>query len=1026
MNPTNHEKEGYRPVINKKRALSRNVALFLRTLRYNPEERKKILEHEDILEQAVYNPSTDETLNLEELSHTPLFDIQGFEGHPPEEFEPGTEPAYPPLSREQMRLLLLRTIPSGLVPFALERFSFRFEPEPEQDKDGNLPGPKVSMEEIDGIKKVVIKFNRDHFYSKGLPYRNKGKKSVENFPNNMVGFIDPTKISIFLGRIIAKMVQPPPEWSNIVNPNFAITLNKAKDVNLASVRKLREALDKKLKSEQSILILRQQWEDYVALAVTAPDLAQQYYPTAYSYFCNQMENFNSKEDQTKALDRLKDEIVKQDGEIKLTNIEKMKDLRTDRERKNSEISDPNLAWYERWIAGINRSNVFLRQIPIINQIPGLSSLINMKIIYTMPDDPGRAEQLAADDSKIKSLTGMDLNERDEVLGERLAGSVEGSEKARNSIRAYLIATANAGQFSEWRIHAWLYKFSETYRESHGERISEADYIDLEMIYSQSEKAGRLGSGVLPYEKSKYDTPDAKHYGRRIYEYKLKPRAEYVQDVQNKVRNESISTLNTVNEKVFDQFEHRNGYFDFNEKFSATPEGLRTQKGSLNEYLGEELGLELGSWLGKMGLTKISPDAQALAIAYYDEYKIKQRQTDRYVNPKALKIIDRYGADLNQSNQDLTKELYAIPAKQLSDSADFERIRAQKELIDKILEGTNKSLGAEISGPRYEGLLPEIVRIKITELLREGVVDADEMLIKLEPFLNAWYPLINNPSNKDERDNNIAIVRRNVIRFMYDPKVIEQLHESYRARKYNYEMLPPLTHNINATAKYISTQEPIKISKIIFGDKINQKEFDEFVKLGLTLTPEDLQAIRESDLISDSEKDKGKTEEEKAKEKEALTLVGETDLKQKERAKIIAQHLVKADQENLNRIIATLVQENLVSLKELLFFPDGETTKVDETYKERFNIWRENPKTRIFDLPPLLPILGEISLAVTQTQMPQMLGVAIEKLNKIITQTTKAVNFELTHQAKAKQPKQTPKPKPAKEEEAEEEQVKIAA
>jgi hypothetical protein len=223
MDPTQQTREGYRPIIDKERDPIDRAKFLIDSLRHGRKSAEQTREFNDAIEQSIVNPGGAEDLGVEELSRLPLFMMDGFDGHPPDHYAPGEEPAFAPISKEQMRLLLLRTLPSDLVPFAMERFVFEFDPQTEED-DGGAVGLKVRVEKGSGIDRIHIRFNRDHFYSPGLPYRIRPGEQRNELPKNMVGFIDPSKISVFLGKVIAKMIPPPEKWAEVVTPDFVLLI----------------------------------------------------------------------------------------------------------------------------------------------------------------------------------------------------------------------------------------------------------------------------------------------------------------------------------------------------------------------------------------------------------------------------------------------------------------------------------------------------------------------------------------------------------------------------------------------------------------------------------------------------------------------------------------------------------------------------------------------------------------------------------------------------------------------------------
>lgn len=905
------------------------------------------------LNEIIYG-EVEEPIDVEELKKAPLFDFgKGFTGHPPVEYKPGEEPAFAPMSREQMRLLLVRVIPAPMIPFVLEHFTFDFDiPD---NPEAPPTGPTVQVKN----DKVNITFYRSNFFTKGTP------PGLTGVPERAVaGFIDPAKLTIFLGKIIGNMIDPPEEWPAMAEKGFALTYERQGPTKRRRRKKLPKELQDKMR-------LDKQWRDFVALSITSPDLAKQRYPEAYDYLQGQFESFSDIRQDKKAISTLQKNMP--GGMLQLSEFNVAMDIRTEDEKANAAGLSPQLAWYDKFVSFLNRG----------------MALFGRQIILNVPEDPARAEALAEDDKVIKNLLETtDENLRDVEFAEIVANAKPDDPKARDQARRYLLAASQAGELANWRIYAWLYKFSPLFRQTKGKQIGETDFKDLQLIYNQSDKVGnRLGTGVLPFKAipvTLATDPNAKYYGRKMFLYVRN--GNYAQEVEKKVRSKNPRAIFEAIPGVIKQFEKG---FAFDEKFNTSPEGMRTASGSLEQLFGEQFGKELGQILGDLQVDKISPDAKAVAMAYFDYYKQIGQKYEKDINPAHFATLRRYEDHLNRPPEAATAELETIPAADVARSEDVNLIvERQRSAIDtekKILHTVG------IAADRRSNLSPDIQGY-LLKLLEEGHTEPAEIMDIMRPVIAQLFA-----TNKMEA----AQEDRNLFSFLHSPVMRKSLDLLKRTKEYERKLLPTYTTEVEATIDYLKSDK-LKPGDVL-PDSVTEEQFAAYQKYGIKLDRDDIEALK---AIGSTTTAEGVVDVDDEATKETANLLEaefETAAKNKERARILNEKVKAADDRTRRLIVVDLVGKANESLNAFLA-----KRRPTDTYHRYYKDWLKS-SGRIMNAAPLQPVARQLEGAVRLMDNPAGFRVGLERKDSITTQLSQAINYEkVLTQNKKEAPKEEPK------------------
>lgn len=943
------------------------------------------------LNQAIYN-YPEQPLDMEELRHAPLFEFgKGFPGYPPETYNYGEEPAFAPLSREEMRLLLVKIIPPAMMPFVLEKFTFDFDVV--EDKDTPPPGPTVVVK--DG--KIKVTFYRNNFFTHGAPLSRKKsqlansigqdinnvlplhgtplsgllKSHTENATNKLiekrtgiVGFIDPSKIAIFMGKIISKMIDPPEKWAEMIDKKFEVT---------------REKTDKKKKRSEKVVPNRKlekhekQWTDFVALAITAPEIAKQQNPEAYKYFEAQAEKFSDVTHDQKAIDKLLEKSS--NGYLNFSDFKLTMDIRSEEEKAAANGVNPELAWYEQFTTFLNK---------------GLA-VFGKKIVLHVPEELLGSAPSEVDDKIVKSLVEtMPEDMRDLQFGDILRSSSDFDTTARQEAKRYLYAASQAGEFAEWRIYAWLYKFSDTFRRTQGRHISESDYRDLQIIYSQSDKVGnRIGTGVLPY-KPILITPemnkDAKFYPRPLSLYTRNP--DYEAEVAKKVQAKNPRAIFETIPGVIKQFEKGIG---FDETFDGSDAGLKIHGGNLLDILGEPLARDVGNFMAQMQVSKISPDAKAVASEYYDNYKAMGQQYPKDVSPQHFATLEKYAEYLNRPAESYIDKLESISPEQALRSDNIQHIRERQELAESAKENNIRTIGIILAKTSH--LTPDIQRDFIALLSNDttepGLIQ-EILSVRIQDLLG---------SNKLVAYQEL----RNLKHFLSQRKVRTALQLLERAIEYREKVQPAYIESFKKAAEFMASSDN-KLGDIIPKD-LDDKKLAKFEKYGLRLTGDEMKSI-ETLAMADGLKIAGVREEDNNEANAAATALGAeyTELdRNKHRASFMLEKLKKTDENTRRLIVLDMSTEALKNLDEGYL----SNPKLGKTYRERYTDWLE-ASGRIFNLPSLRPIRQDLLAAVSLMDKPATVREGLNHKSLITERINRALNFvkyEIDTSKKGPKPKE---------------------
>lgn len=1073
-------REGYQPVLEPMSKFSRivNETHYLMKTR-DPRKRERLMELDAALDRAVREPGG-EQLDFSEAKKLPPFEMAGFEGYPPDEYRPGEKRATAPMSKEQMQILLSSTIPAEMLPFVLESCQFVYEPN-EENNPYTGPSAKVVTDPETGKKKLQVTLTNQHFYSKGVPpslvtqadlskaqvlfgphsplhdntLTNNIAAKIAQRRHGIAGFIDPSKVTLLLGKVFAHAIIDPinhkdnkdlKEWGTVVDKDFHLTDPRFDKKKQRRRPDLFQRLKKSERTKKDQEKLFAQWQDFVGMAFIAPDIAKRRMPEAYAYFEKKIDQFNTPEFDEKAFDHLRDAANKQGGVIRLHDIVTTPDLRTPEEKAEDKGISPELAGYERFIAGFNRASAAFGRIPLFGKLP----FVGLQLTYTIPDMP---ESLAEDEKEAKRLAENlpDEKIRDEDFMQLLAGADGNNPKHRSEAFQYLLAASQTKNYAEWRVYAWLYKFSPTFRQWHGQYVGEDDYKALQILHDQSEKSGRVGTGVMPYEAVQVRARDAQHVGRKhgTFLYVRKDRAKYVKQVEKKIRDHSISALSAAMDankyKTLEQLQQPGGgWFGLDEKFSETAGGGLTPTVDIAAMGGEKFGPELVKLLGDLGIDKASPDARAAAVYFYEYYRERNLDTDRFITSKIRNIISEYGEQLNQPPEDTIEKLLDTSAKQLAEMGDFTKIMEKDDEAKKAKNTIMTSLGAELRKDQYSEYITNEVRTQILYLIEQGAADAKTLTHQIYPMLLHLY------NDKQDYHRETIQHRLNLItRFMYDPKTIRNLMLLEKVQKFEHDLRPGYAVSIEKAAKEVTTAfvdkdgnpDPERVRNVIVPEKLKHKDLENYKKRGIQLTPEEVEEIRQANQSIPTEAAPAAVPGETAQPAVNTDVDEDSTAKMIKRSQIVARKLVDKKTDPLIRemFVTQNLEDALVNIETAIFYQDGddktktvEAAKNDDedvkdktasTIQDRFSRWFTGgdsdsggaPDSKIFTLPALRPAYNTLAFYAAQASSsdPVVQAAGLQHLGSTLADLKKSVNFEkkrLEHETNPKtaKAKETPK------------------
>lgn len=938
---------GYQPIL---KSPEHQLGPLDRTLKYIGFLRDRTISNKAERNEAILK-SDEAPLDVEKLARAPLFNFEhGFMKYPPIKYHEGEEPPVAPLSEEQMRLLLMNTVPMPMMGFVLDRFIFSYEPTPPED--GTPPGPTVETVSAGGKQKVKITFYQENFQTRYQAKRERsGDKLKKQKKRYITSYVDPTKISMYVGKIIAKMIPRPENWDKIVDDKFSATKTYTNKKRPGIAQEIRSKI---IKDPTRVDALRQkQWEDFVGMSLTAPELAMQRYPDAYRYLNQQTETFTDPQGDDPAIQRLEDNMG-QYGPIKEFKID---DLRTEEEKIEDKGLTPQLYWYEKAIAGLNKI------------VPG------WRLTYTLPENTALAAQLGGDDKEIKRLMESDETDRDLEFGELLASVPDFDKTARNEARRYLLASSQTGEFAEWRIYAWLFKFSKTFRDTRGKQISDDDYQNLQAIYNQAESVGkRVSASVLPYEAIQVrapEHPEAKNYGRRVYLYVRKDRAKLLKEQEKKARLKNIDAILEGSEKAFKQFETPSGLIaDPMATFNAqSPEGLEVASGSLTQLLGNQLGTELGGWLSSMGVTRVSPDALAYATAYYDYFKEYEHSTNvigaRLRKPAARKIMSKYGSFLNRPPEERVKEVLSVSASDVLTSGSVPMIFEQSQKASQAKEDLLKTIG--INFQDSAGILPS-TKDRALKLLENGVTTPQQILRHLQPAIA-----------NDFRGNTLEAQReeRNLIRFLFNPNTEKNLALLKQVMDYESAIVPPQSKQLKDAAQEVQSQPKLLIGS---DTKLNPDHI-KILEAVRIIDPRRLQEIENTQ----NRPVEGAVVQEGA-EPEMISLTAEEI--ESNKISYVQESIKAADPDHLELTVFEFASRGISSLDNYL--AGQESKKV--SFMERYTDWLSGAG-RIFNAPSLVTVKTQLAGAIGLMDRPGSIRQGMEQKDMVIRALERATHYE---------------------------------
>lgn len=910
-----------------------------------------------------------EPIDAELLAQAPLFNFgEGFESESGSTLKQETETAVAPMSQEEMRILLVRSLPATLIPFALNYFVLNFAPMPATEEDESPPGPIIKLQE----GKINITFFRNNFFTEGAPEFLKTSPSPtdKERAKHVAAFLDPSKINLFFGKIFAKMMKRPDDWNEIIDPSFTVT-----NENLSRNEKREQ--NQLPQPVQNELRLQKQWEDFVALAIANPEIAKSQNIEAFKEFDRQVEKFADVTYDKAAIASLAQQSY--NGVIELNDLQTVIDLRTEEEIQQSAGLSPQLAFYEEFIKGINK----------------FTSKFGYILSYKKPPDPWRAILQAEDDKEIKRMIeSSSVEERDVEFGEILANTGnEKNQKAKNEARRILLSYSQEGEFNEWRIWAWLYKFSDTFRKTNGRHISEDDYEDLQLIYNQSEKIGnRLGTSVVPYEAILLDSkthPDAHLYGRKVRVIVRRDQKKHFEKVLDKVLSKQPRAILDANDDAFDMFQTPDGqWIPLTAKYNASPEGMMSANGNLEDILGPKFGQEVSEQMARMGIGKIPADAIALAKGHEMVSKRQKQMTDRYMKPAAVKVLQHYAGEFNEPPEKELANLKALSAKEIARSGDVEHIVKQWQEAGNVQVSIKTTLGTEAArSPLLDMTKDHFLSI----ITKHPNASNHDLFYEMTRFI---YTKLG--------DNTLGARQEytNFVSLLFRPKTQQALKMLLEASEYRQELEPRYALKIEGAVVDIRSNPDL-----LLGDKEVYRNPTENDRLKLLAKYKiiDLRELERQGSLphADTAPDAAAT----PAEEPAVPTISE-DQTLGARQSYVKEKISQSDPTLLRSAVLDYLEEALKKL-------DGSLSQegLGDTYTKRYEDWQK-AAGRIIKAPSLQSSLGrDLSVAVAAAdhpgRNPDELLVQRAGLNQIsgaIKEAEKSILFERLSQTAQKETK----------------------
>ncbi len=763
------EQPGYNPEYRergpeKSRAVERTQRV-LNTLKHrSPNKAAEVAELDNWLREASerVHGTNEAVLDLETVQREAEFDIgDGFKSQEDDEWKwPGTVHEAAPMTKEQMRVLLATTLPASLIPFVSNHFEFRFDNKGTPPREPSIeitdPGPPTVPGDPGGEHKTKIKItlNRDSFYTQGRPEGMSERERERRQSEKIVGFIDPSRITFMIGRVVADSIPPPPEWDKI-----GPTLPKTTNISGSSYP------------------LQEAWRDFIGLAIVSPDIARSQSLDAFNYYLEIIDRFNQETYDEVAIAQLRKSLDDHPGSRPIpqqSNFKVTLDLRTEQEKRedNRESLSDDIRWYDE---AFKKANKLLRFIPGVD----------WQLTYEQPEDPERAYQLANDSSEIKKILERTRQvDRDKIFGDILKRSNYDDIENRTKARRYLLATSQSEDWHEWREYAWLHKFSETFRETGGEQISKEDYEDLRAIHNASAQAKRHGTDMMQYKQEIGDDG----YGRVVYRYVRKEREEWIHEIAEKIIEKSDDQINKSGISTFDiLFDAGGDWIDYDAKFDNSKDGMSVTYGHLDNLLGKELSdLVLNKYLVPWKVEKITPDVKLMVERLYNYYKAKKGKVDKAFPARALQAISYYGTTLNQPPTARVKNLEPV-IRQLSANPDTEQVaRCDTELttiqgmILSSIEWDAEAMALDATHQAGGPTLTEDTIRALAKVLEKGTFSIPIILEKLEPTIVTTFP-----TQTDQQDQE----RDNLLTFLKLEKTQENLRLLERVVNYKKRLEP---------------------------------------------------------------------------------------------------------------------------------------------------------------------------------------------------------------------------------------------
>lgn len=761
-----------KPLVSPTSSWAERIATLLPRL-----EDRKNADAERIEEIVAHMP---EEIDPNELAKAPGFTYgRGFETEPPPYYKDGEKPVTAPLSQEEMNLLLYGSVPAPMLPFVLRHFVFGYHEEDfirdanEKIMSDDSTGTVVYVSGEGADRKINVVFNWASFFSEITDPEDYQMPSGIDRGRWMSGRIDPSKINLILGRIMAQMVDPPwagnetdspDDWQKLFPPGFRVTKGRGEEGGPPTPDDL--------------------WADFVSLAFASPDEAQRAAPELYQYFMKKADEFTDIDTQDIALDKMEERR----GSSRFHDFKIVYDLRTPDEKRKAEEGGMSLelAWYDRIATWLNRWPL---------------RLFGKKIVFSMPEDPERAYQREKDKGEIaKLLEQTRCVDRDKLFGEVLQ-QAEGQHgfhlrELRTRARQILIANSQSSDFAEWRVIAYLHRFSEKFRHSGGYEISKEDYEDLRTVYNESGKAKRIGSDMMPYQAYQIKNKDLP--GSR-WRYFLTPRAAYIESIRGKVAEYSDDAINKVAIDGFDQCMDRFGNLvDFDGTFNSfTDTGMEVTYGNLAdpELLGPDLAYDITRlYLEPWKIDLIAPDVKE-TLRRSREYIIKRKgQVDKAMSAQAQRFVAAYNTQLDRPAHVLIEKLKLISPEHLVRAGNVDMIAKQISESNTVTITTLSAIKQLVNlkdknGNSYYGI--ELVPEELLAALAAGATDRAKLVSQL----------MNVARTKTSEPELLRQEESNLIHFLYGlPKVQENIHILQDAADYRRRLEPRFARSIQTTSK----------------------------------------------------------------------------------------------------------------------------------------------------------------------------------------------------------------------------------